>query len=223
MKITDVTNKIPACNYSVVRGCKPEAIVYHITGDSERGKAVEWFENPASRVSAHYVVEKNGDAFMCVHPDYRAYHCGDVHQATALIYFDKGQLNPNAYTVGIECVSAGEPLTPEQHNTVIQITRDLCNIYKIVIDRYHLIGHYELDSVNRRYDPISSYSVDQIVKELKESEAVKVTVEEALDIQVKEGVINSPEYWKKVIDTTKNFDQYVINVSKKILELKGEK
>lgn len=55
---------------------------------------------------------------------------------------------------------------------------------------------------------------------LKRIEVINLTIDEALKIQVEEGVINSPDYWKKVIDTTINFDQYVINVSKKILEFK---
>jgi hypothetical protein len=62
-----------------------------------------------------------------------------------------------------------------------------------------------------------------MVEILKRIEVVNVTVDEALAIQVAAGVINSPEYWKKVVDTTKNFDQYVINVGKKLQELRNEK
>lgn len=222
MKIIDITSKIPACNYSINRKCRPEAIVFHITGDSRRSQSVEWFEDPASKVSAHYIIEKNGDVFMCVHPEHKAYHCGIINQPTALIYNDKGQLNPNTYTIGIECVSSGEPLEDGQYAALIQLTHDLCSIYRIPRDRYHLIGHFELDSVGRKYDPIASYSVDEVVKTIRELEAVKVTFEEALKIQVDEGVINSPEYWRLVCATTKNFEQYAINVSKKIQELKSQ-
>lgn len=62
-----------------------------------------------------------------------------------------------------------------------------------------------------------------MVEILRRIEVVNVTVDEALALQVAAGIINSPEYWKKVVDTTKNFDQYVINVGKKLQELQSGK
>ena len=163
MKLFDITNSIPASNYSLSRQYYPEGICYHITGDSSREVTVSWFRNPSAKVSSHYVIEKNGDTFLCVHPESKAYHCGEVRKSTAQIYFDKGQLNPNNYLIGIECVSSGEPLTTEQLETLITLTLDLCNTYKIPVDKYHLIGHNELDSIDRAFDPISSYKVDDVV------------------------------------------------------------
>ena len=163
MKLFDITSSIPASNYSMSRQYYPEGICYHITGDSSREVTVSWFRNPSSKVSAHYVIEKNGDTFLCVHPESKAYHCGIVNKATAQIYYDKGELNPNNYLIGIECVSNGEPLTTEQLEALTTLTLDLCNTYKIPVDKYHLIGHNELDSVDRIFDPISSYKVDDVV------------------------------------------------------------
>ena len=163
MKLFDVTNSIPQTNYSLSRQYSPEGICYHITGDSTRGQAVSWFRNPSSQVSAHYVIEKNGDTFLCVYPESKAYHCGRIEKPSAQIYFDKGQLNPNNYLIGIECVSNGEPLTTEQWQSLTTLTLDLCNTYKIKIDRYHLVGHNELDSIGKVFDPISSYKVDDVV------------------------------------------------------------
>jgi hypothetical protein len=59
-----------------------------------------------------------------------------------------------------------------------------------------------------------------IVEILKIIEAADITVDEAMKIIQDNSIINSPEYWNKVRDTTKNFDQYVINVGKRIQELK---
>lgn len=222
MKMYDITNQIPQCNYSQSRdGYKPEAIALHITGDSAEHQTTNWFREKIACVSAHYVIEKNGDTYICVYPQFKAYHCGIVIAPTAQIYFDKGNVNPNKYTIGIECVSSGEPLTQEQITSLRQLVFDLCNTYRIPLNRYHIIGHNELDSVKRRFDPISSYNADIVIPKIEE--VVNVTVDEALALQVAAGIINSPEYWKKVVDTTKNFDQYVINVGKKLQELQNGK
>lgn len=57
---------------------------------------------------------------------------------------------------------------------------------------------------------------------LKRIEVIKVTLDEAIKLQVEEGVINSPDYRYKVCDTTIHEKDYVINVSKKLLEKNEE-
>jgi N-acetyl-anhydromuramyl-L-alanine amidase AmpD len=214
----DITNNIPATNYSKDRkGYKPEAIVLHITGDSNKGQAVAWFEDSSAQVSAHYVIEKDGTIYLCVNPAYRAFHCGIVNSPKAQIYFDMNSVNPNNYTIGIECVSSGEPLTDKQYESLVKLINDLCDSYKIPKDCYHIIGHNELDSINRKFDPVSSYSVKDILDRL----VVNVTIEEAIQILVDEGVTNSAEYRQKVCDTVMYEKDFVINVAKKIKELKG--
>lgn len=218
----DITNKIPKCNYSIGRdGYKVKAIILHITGDSNKGQAISWFENPDSKVSAHFVIEKDGLVYMCVNPANKAYHAGVVNKPTAQIYFDNYQINPNLYTVGIECVSSGEPLTNEQYTSLLQLINDLCNSYSIPFDRYHITGHFEFDSVNRKFDPIASYSVDNIVHSLNKGEDI-MSKDEAIKVLTDERVINSPEYWIKAIDVCNHFDQFVINVATKIQELKNK-
>lgn len=220
MKLFDVTNSIPVTNYSLSSQYAPEGICYHITGDFNRGQSLAWFRNPASKVSAHYIIEKNGDVFMCVHPEHKAYHCGKVQQAKAKIYFDKGELNPNNYLIGIECVSSGEPLTSEQWESLTTLTLDLCNTYKIPLDRYHLIGHNELDSVEREFDPVMSYKVDDVISSVAilrmkgDKQMNEFTVDEAIAVLVAKGIISSPDYWQKVLAIVKYFDVFVINVAK---------
>ena len=172
MRMYDITNQIPPCNYSASRdGYKPCAIALHITGDSMPHQATSWFKDKRSGVSAHYVIEKDGTAYICVYPQFKAYHCGIINHPTAKIYFDKGGVNPNLYTIGIECVSSGEQLTIYQFTSLQQLISDLCNAYSIPLDRYHIIGHNELDSINRHFDPIASYQVELVIPKVeKESD-----------------------------------------------------
>lgn len=169
MKIIDITSKVPRGNYKVGRdGYTVKGIVCHITADKIYNNAVNWFCNPQSGVSAHYVIEKNGDIFMCVAPENKAYHAGIVNKSTAKIFFDMDSQNPNLYTIGIECVSAGEPLTDVQYQALKDLITKLCQDYNIPCDRYHIIGHYETDSVSRANDPKISYSVDKLVSDLNQ-------------------------------------------------------
>lgn len=59
-----------------------------------------------------------------------------------------------------------------------------------------------------------------LVKMIRGIEVVKLNIDEALKIFQDNDIINSLEYWKKVIDTTNHFSQLVINVATKIQELK---
>ena len=193
MNIIDVTDKIPMGNYSKGRdGYIIDSIVFHITGDSEVGKSVNWFMNPKSKVSSHFVIEKDGTTIMCVDPLNKAYHAGVINGATAKIYLDKVPLNPNQYTIGIECVSSGEPLTTEQQKSLFDLINYLCPKHNIKMDRYHMTGHYEYDAVDRPFDPIKSYSVDDIVKKLNTGLDWKQIIDKVLD---------SPTRWENAINT----------------------
>ena len=48
----------------------------------------------------------------------------------------------------------------------------------------------------------------------------KTTRQEALETLVKEGIINSPEYWAKVADVVHNFDAFLLNVARYVNEKK---
>ena len=231
----DITNTIPPGNYSKIRLDKstgkhyqPEAIVLHITGDSSKSQTVDWFQNSESKVSAHYVIEKDGTVAMCVYPACKAYHCGIVDHPHAQIYFDKGKVNPNLYTIGIECVSSGEILTDAQYKSLFLLVKDLCDAFRIPKDRYHIIGHYELDCINRSYDPVSSYSVDYVIKGLEAmnnmSNAIPpaVTLDDAIKILVQEAVLNSPDYRAKVCDVVNYEKEFTIAAANKIIEYKNK-
>ena len=183
MNIINLINTIPKVNYKIGRdGYSIKAIVCHITGDSNAQQALHFFQNPAAVVSSHYIIEKDGTIEMCVDPNNKAYHCGIVNSPTAKIYFDLNQTNPNIYTIGIECVSSGEKLTDIQYKNLKELIIKLCNDFKIPTNRYNIIGHYELDSIDRKFDPISSYSVDILVNDVNFLKTINK-------------LASSPDYW----------------------------
>jgi N-acetyl-anhydromuramyl-L-alanine amidase AmpD len=139
-----IINK-PSPNYSVGRnGYKPEAVVIHCMDGTLTGTDA-WFHNPASQVSAHYGIGKNGEVHRYVEETDTAWHAGRVNAPSWALL--KPNVNPNLYTIGIE--HEGKPTdvwTPEQKQASAALIKDLCTRWKIPIDRQHIVGHYQIFS-----------------------------------------------------------------------------
>ncbi len=85
---------------------------------------LEWFQNPASQVSAHYIVCADGRIFQLVHEQDSAWHAGEVAPSSAFA----GAPNPNLWTIGVEFerdVTNSLPLPPEQVAAAIPLLRDI--------------------------------------------------------------------------------------------------
>ena len=107
-------------NYSSRSGQQITNIVIHHTDAPSLSGTVSWFQNPASQVSAHYVVDTDGSIVQMVEDDNKAWHC----------------YGNNGYTLGIECVhqnSMGH-ITPSQEKSLIQLCKYLMAEYKISKD-----------------------------------------------------------------------------------------
>lgn len=129
------------------QGLRPKAIVIHIIVGSQ-SSADDWFNNPASGVSAHYSVSKAGVIHQYVDPDDTAFHAGNVASPTwAGIERrpDGSFLNPNLYTLGIE--HEGKPdddWTDAMYDASSQLVRMLADRYAIPLDSNHVIRHRDI-------------------------------------------------------------------------------
>lgn len=98
-------------NHSGKRNVKLQGVVIHWWDDPAKRPSlngvVSWFKNPASQVSAHYVVE-NGTVVQMVRDDHVAWHAGSKHW--------------NERTIGIEC---NPRMTQGDLETVAQLVADL--------------------------------------------------------------------------------------------------
>jgi N-acetyl-anhydromuramyl-L-alanine amidase AmpD len=127
-----------ASNYRVSRGTRTiERVVIHITDGRENiNGPISWFQNPAARVSAHYIVGRDGEVVQMVRHDDVAWHASSA----------------NGNSIGIEHVAnQGERGLPRLMPTDAEycasaaLTRWLCDTYSIPIDRTHVLGHSEAD------------------------------------------------------------------------------
>jgi hypothetical protein len=157
----------PSPNFKVGRkGRKIIAIVNHITAGLMPG-TLSWLRNPTAKVSAHYLVTKSGQIYQLVKQTDTAYHAGIVNKPNWSLY---DGTNPNLYTLGIEHEAlAGESLTEQQYLATLGLHNELLEKWEITVDHEHIIGHYRLDTINRKNDPGPGFPWDRLFQDLTAS------------------------------------------------------
>lgn len=132
-------------NFGSRKGYKPELIVIHIMDGSLLGTD-EWFADPASQVSSHYGIGLKGEIHQYVQDVDEAWTEGNVRKPSAKLL--KPSINPNLYCLSIEHEGHDLSKAPlDQLNASIGLITHLAVFYNIPIDRDHIIGHNEIDSV----------------------------------------------------------------------------
>lgn len=161
-------------NFSGRGTCGLEAIVLHVTGPGSLAGMRSWFKNPASQVSAHFGIGKNGELEQYVPLEAAAWHAGILNlpdTSNPLIARWKEQgINPNRCHIGIELLLGGpaEPLVnyPAMEQTLETLLLWLRDVTGIPLDRTHVIGHYQLDAINRSTDPRCCVQIEAVLREL---------------------------------------------------------
>ncbi len=119
----------PSPNFDARDPAAPlQLIVIHYTGMKSGGDALARLCDPEAKVSAHYLVEEDGQVFQLVEEEKRAWHAGKS--------FWRGITDINSASIGIELVNPGHqfgyrPFPTEQ----IAALKDLI---KGIVSRHHL-------------------------------------------------------------------------------------
>jgi N-acetyl-anhydromuramyl-L-alanine amidase AmpD len=179
-------------NYTPGRGGRaPLAIVDHITAGLYPG-ALNWMQNPAAKASTHYLVLQNGRILQLVREQDTAWANGIANRPTWALY---DGTNPNRYTVSIEHENlSGGNLTAAQYQASLWLHQKLIERWDIPITRDTIIGHNQIDTVNRPHDPGPEFPWDRLFKDLQHwqgGEQVAETWKEQLVKQARQkGLIN---------------------------------
>ena len=128
-------------------GTDIDILVLHYTGLKTLQEALDRLIDPASKVSAHYVVAENGEIFCLVPEDKRAWHAG--------VSYWRGLTDVNAHSIGIELENPGHEfgyhIFPSlQMNALIDLSRDLLSRYEIT--GRNIVGHSDI-APRRKKDP----------------------------------------------------------------------
>lgn len=163
--VQPVIEQLPSPNFKPGRGGrKPIAIVEHITAGLMPG-TLSWLRNPKAKASSHYLITKAGRIIQLVRDEDTAFAAGNVESPGWQLY---DGTNPNSYTLNIEHEAlANESLTEVQYQATLWLHILLVEKWDIPIDQEHIIGHYRLDSVNRKNDPGPGFPWERLFNDLK--------------------------------------------------------
>lgn len=128
-------------------GAAIDMLILHYTGMQGGAEALDRLCDPASRVSAHYLVEEDGALYRLVDEERRAWHAGVSYWA--------GETGINGCSIGIEIVNPGHefgyrPFPQAQMKAVIELCLDIQSRHVIPPNR--VLGHSDV-APDRKQDP----------------------------------------------------------------------
>lgn len=180
-KFPDWVEWSPSPHHSQRSAEQITAIVYHYTASGTLSGTVKWLQNPASKVSAHYVIGTDGRVVQMVALDRAAWHAG-----TSVLANSEGV---NQFSIGFEIVNWGKltrrdgkfytytgseyqgaepvaadgacwaPYTEDQYQAVARLTAALLGKYPI----QYITGHSDLATPKgRKIDPGPAFDWQRI-------------------------------------------------------------
>jgi N-acetylmuramoyl-L-alanine amidase len=136
----------PSPNFDA-RTTPPDMVVLHYTGMPTGEEALTRLRDPASKVSAHYLIEEDGRVFALVPEERRAWHAG--------VSFWKGERGLNGASIGIELVNPGHDwgyraFPDAQIAALIELLGEIRGRWDVPDAR--VIGHSDI-APDRKTDP----------------------------------------------------------------------
>jgi N-acetylmuramoyl-L-alanine amidase len=122
---------------------RPDHVVIHYTGADHAADALRMLTSPQARVSAHYLVGRDGTIVQLVDERQRAWHAGVSAWGSS---FDV-----NSSSIGIELDNNGrEPYPPLQIDALLSLLADLRQRYRLPAANF--LGHSDV-APRRKIDP----------------------------------------------------------------------
>lgn len=147
MAAAPVLLKHPSANFDIRKRPIDTILLHYTAGELKPSLAHLCDPNGTNRVSAHYVVDRDGTIYHLVDEHHRAWHAGRSQW--------KGLPDINSSSIGIEIINLGkkpdgtfDPYTEPQITAVIALCKDILSRHKI---RW-ILGHSDV-AVGRKIDP----------------------------------------------------------------------
>ena len=158
---TLVRRAVASPNFGERRGGAPvDMLVLHYTGCPSAESALLWMCSPDSQVSAHYLVDEDGEIIQLVDEAARAWHAGAAFWA--------GETDINSRSVGIEIQNPGHlecpppPYPNVQMEAVITLCRDI--MVRHGISPLRVVGHSDVAPA-RKTDPGEHFPWHRLAEE----------------------------------------------------------
>lgn len=139
---------VPSPNFSSRNGHAIRAIIMHHTASSDLKSAMSWLIAPESKVSAHYLIDTNGEIYQLVKEADKAWHAGN--ETNSVLH---GIYGVNEFSIGIELVGDGVHEFPRaQYDAAAWVVKMLKTKYNI--DDGWVVGHKDVAlPPGRKTDP----------------------------------------------------------------------
>jgi N-acetylmuramoyl-L-alanine amidase len=136
----------PSPNYRSTSVREISCIVIHSTATDGLSSPLNWLCDPRSKVSAHFLIHKDGTIYQLVREDDVAYHAGVSEWA--------GRSSVNEFSIGIELVNRNtgyDPYPKEQVFACAKLVKYLCETHSIGIE--NIVSHEQV-APGRKNDPL---------------------------------------------------------------------
>lgn len=155
------------------------------------------FSDPKSKVSAHFVIDTDGQIYNCVELNKPAWHAG-------VSYFcDKGGKkwkNFNDFSIGVELVNFNGNLFPYsglQYKSLFVLVKYLQNKYPLLNDSNKILGHEHIAGFRGKADPGYHFNWKKLLTNCYEKKPLKV-----LEPIISKNILN--KYQQYVLDLQNN-------------------
>jgi N-acetylmuramoyl-L-alanine amidase len=139
------------------RGMKVDVIVLHHTAGKSGAADLSYMCSTASKVSAHYLVDRDGKVYQLVPEERAAWHAG-------ICRFQGLPTNMNGRSVGIEIANLGdgvEPYTEAQYQALELLVPEVARRHGVPLE--HLVGHKDVAyPPGRKTDPSDNFDMERI-------------------------------------------------------------
>ena len=126
---------------------RPNFVILHHTNDDTAGQALRTLTDPLRRVSAHYLVARDGRIYYLVDELLRAWHAGESYWG--------GNRDLNSASIGIELDNNGEePFPDAQIESLVALLADLKERYRLPTANF--LGHGDV-APRRKTDPSNRF------------------------------------------------------------------
>lgn len=125
-------------------GVKPTLIVLHASAGKSDAGDLSWICSPASKVSYHYLIGRDGTVYELVPPERMAWHAGESEW--------KGRKFCNQFSIGVAWANrhdGTEPLTAAQ----LRAMRELLNHVAVAYPSVTEVVTHQMIAPTRKDDP----------------------------------------------------------------------
>ena len=134
---------LPSPNFH--KGRKVRCVVLHATATSAAASPKAWLTDPKSKVSAHYIVDRDGAIYRLVAEEDVAWHAGESR------WNDRPDVND--FSVGIEMVNANDGVQPypeAQQAATAWLVAEVLKRHRLAPSA--VVGHLDI-APGRKTDP----------------------------------------------------------------------